>query len=631
MKKQGTGNRELGIGEEASDPKPLWRRFGGPALILLCALVATLPQIVLGPSCGHDFDFHLVSWLDALNSWHHRIPYPRWAPSPNFEAGEPRFIFYPPLTWMAGALLGAVLPWKMVPPAMVFLLFAATGLATRALARQAFNNGVATLAGCAAVFSGYALFTAYERSAFAEMTGGFWVPILLLLVLREYRASSPSANRPGVPRISGRFFPRDVGSHEPPPASLLTIDRTALLLSLVVAGAWLSNAPLGVMLSYLLAAMAIVVALLDRSWIPILRAAVGAALGLGLAAFFLIPAAWEQRWVAIRQAVDDPGLLIENSWLFARHPDPRLELHDVELIRVSAIGVSMVLLAMAGLGVSWWRHTLPAGRRWWIPLALIPVAVLFLQFPASDFLWNALPKMRFLQFPWRWLVVLEAPMAIFFASALWAGRRAWRTLAAAACVLFFLAATAFAFVSLFQGCDEDDRVNGVVRDYQAETGFQGTDEYAPPRADDSLVASGLPFACLVSDPAITLGQGDPDMTPDWWPEQGTCDATWSVDRKKESPEHLRLQADMPHAGYLVLRLRTYPAWHVRVNGQGVSSLPEREDGLMAVPVPHGPVALTADWTTTPDVIAGRLVSAVALALVTALWWLQRRRMQGQLS
>ena len=29
------------------------------------------------------------------------------------------------------------------------------------------------------IFSGYTLFTAYERSAFAEMTGGFWVPLML--------------------------------------------------------------------------------------------------------------------------------------------------------------------------------------------------------------------------------------------------------------------------------------------------------------------------------------------------------------------------------------------------------------------------------------------------------------------
>ena len=45
--------------------------------------------------------------------------------------------------------------------------------------------------------------------------------------------------------------------------------------------------------------------------------------------------------------------------------------------------------------------------------------MLFLQFPFSLPLWNLLPDLRFLQFPWRWLVVLEAPMGIFAAAALW--------------------------------------------------------------------------------------------------------------------------------------------------------------------------------------------------------------------
>jgi hypothetical protein len=278
MKKQGTreqGNE--GAGEEIRDQRaelitrPPWRRFGSTALILLCATVASVPQIVRGPSCGHDFDFHLVSWLDALSSWRHGVLYPRWTPSPNFGAGEPRFIFYPPLTWMAGGLLGAILPWHAVPVALLFLLFAATGLATRALARQVFGDAVATLAGCAAIFSGYALFTAYERSAFAEMTGGFWVPLMLMLMLRD----DPGSPAP-APQSSSRWMVRG-------------LDRTALLLSFVVAGAWLSNAPLGVMLSYLLAAMAVATALLRKSWAPVARATVGAALGLGLAAIFSHP------------------------------------------------------------------------------------------------------------------------------------------------------------------------------------------------------------------------------------------------------------------------------------------------------------------------------------------------------
>ena len=56
----------------------------------------------------------------------------------------------------------------------------------------------------------------------------------------------------------------------------------------------------------------------------------------------------------------------------------------------------------------------------------------------------------------------------------------------------------------------------------------------------------------------------------------------------------------------------------------LDALPERADGLMAVPVPQGPVDLTVDWTTTPDSIAGRWLSALALALLTALCLLERK-------
>ena len=72
--------------------EPSWHRFIGPAIILFAALVAVTPELIHGNSCGHDFDFHLVSWFDALNSWRHLIPYPHWAPSANYGAGEPRFV-----------------------------------------------------------------------------------------------------------------------------------------------------------------------------------------------------------------------------------------------------------------------------------------------------------------------------------------------------------------------------------------------------------------------------------------------------------------------------------------------------------------------------------------------------------
>ena len=613
-----------------ASPAARWSRFTGPALILLAAAVATAPQLIHGNSCGHDFDFHLVSWLDCLNSWRHLTPYPHWSPSPNFGAGEPRFIFYPPLTWMLGAAMGLVLPWQLVPIALTFLLLAATGLATRALARTALADAPATLAGCAALFSGYALFTAYERSAFGEMTGGFWIPLLLLLILLLDRRR-PACGDPGLRNR------HPSGDLSPIPAWKRAFDGSTTLLALVVAGAWFSNVPLGVMASYLLAAVALAVALVSKSWAPIFRASVAAVMGIGLAAIFLLPAVWEQRWIDIRQATGDAGEMIENSFLFARHANPLLKEHDIELMRVSLIAVTMIAVALAGLLISRMRKTLPAPRRWWIPLALIPVAILLLQFPISLPVWNLLPKLRFLQFPWRWLVVLEAPMAIFFAAAVWPRNAAprWRRFAVVAvCAAVFLAATATAGKFFFQPCDDEAAVAPMMDAYRTGAGFQGIDEYAPVGADDTMVATGLPDACLVTDPDTELGILDtPGANPDWWVEQGSCEATFAAAANpgKASPEHLHIVAVTPHPGYLILRLRIYPAWRVLVNGRPAGPLPQRDDGLMAVPVPEGPVDLRVDWTTTSDAIAGRWLSVLALLLLTVLWFLERKLARPRLS
>ena len=63
----------------------------------------------------------------------------------------------------------------------------------------------------------------------------------------------------------------------------------------------------------------------------------------------------------------------------------------------------------------------------------------------------------------------------------------------------------------------------------------------------------------------------------------------------------------------------------------LTALPKRDDGLIAVPVPQGPVDLTVDWTTSPDVVAGRWVSALSVLLLFALWWVELRRAPSRLT
>ena len=127
-------------------------------------------------------------------------------------------------------------------------------------------------------------------------------------------------------------------------------------------------------------------------------------------------------------------------------------------------------------------------------------------------------------------------------------------------------------------------------------------EYEPPGGDDSSIATGLPDACLVSDPSTVLGKADPDnpdSNPVWSADQNSCQATFAtVDgARATNPEH-RLVRFAPQSripATWCCACLSYPAWRVRVNGQLVTDLPRRDDGLMAVPVPQGPVDLTVDW------------------------------------
>jgi hypothetical protein len=82
---------------------------------------------------------------------------------------------------------------------------------------------------------------------------------------------------------------------------------------------------------------------------------------------------------------------------------------------------------------------------------------------------------------------------------------------------------------------------------------------------------------------------------------------------------------------MVLRLRSYPAWRVTVNGQVVENLPARQDGLLSVPVPQGPVSVTVAWTSTPDMIAGRAVSGLALVGLIALGLFERKLAQRRIA
>jgi hypothetical protein len=565
----------------------------GLLFIPLAALLASMIRIK-GVSCGHDFDFHTVSWLEVQHSWSQGALYPHWAQIPNWTAGEPRFVFYPPISWILGALLGYAIAWPWVPAVFVFLCFAATGLTTRLLARQCLPGANATLAGAIAAVTPYGLFTAYERTAFAELAATSLIPLLLYFAWRK----------PVLPSSSSGF---------PLPSSLVPA-------SLTLAAIWLTNAPAGVMASYLLAFASLTAALLERRWWPILRALFAAPIGIGLAAFYLVPAAWEQKWIDIRQALD-VGMRVQDSWLFAHHAGADMVYHDQVLHQASALIVFTAALALAAfLGSFFLRRLSTDSRRYWVPLALLIPGLFLLQLSISAPLWTLLPKLSFLQFPWRWLMVLALPYSIFLAAVTPMERLRPRLLASVFWTLALATIVWYGSTHFFQECGDEDVVDNQSSIGMAGAGVQGTDEYGPAGGDESLVPSGLPDGCLVSDPKQVLGEASDGSAPVWYSEQGSCDDTFTADKWQNEDKVLDVESD--HGGYLVLRLERYPAWRITENGVPVTSQGDREDGLMVIPVPEGDSHVEIRWTNQsavrPDLKWGEDISLISLACLLAI-------------
>src|SRR6266567_4836236 len=100
--------------------------------LMVAALAVVAPFTVRGIACGHDLTFHMNGWMEVAQQWREGVVYPRWAAYTNYGSGEPRFLFYPPLSGMLGGLLGSFIPWIFVPVAFDVCAVVFSGIAMRA-------------------------------------------------------------------------------------------------------------------------------------------------------------------------------------------------------------------------------------------------------------------------------------------------------------------------------------------------------------------------------------------------------------------------------------------------------------------------------------------------------------------
>jgi hypothetical protein len=528
--------------------------FSGPVfatpivIIMLAALAVLVPTFFLGIPSGHDFEFHVNSWMEVLGQWKHGIVFPRWAALAHYGFGEARFIFYPPASWMLGAALGSFLPWKIVPGVYDWIALTLAGCSMFLLARRFLERRDALFAAVLYAINPYHLVIVYWRSAFAELLAGALLPLLLLHLLRAEEE-----------------------------------DRKSILpLGLIVAAAWLTNVPSAVMLTYSLALLVAILAVLRRSTRILLIGAGGLFSGFTLAAFYIVPIAYEQKWVEIAQVLS-PGVRPLDNFLFTPINDAD---HNRFNLLVSLVATAEIIL----LAVTWflsrrWRNRTP--QLWWT-LTGWAAAAAVLMLSVSSRCYRVLPELRFVQLPWRWLLGLNVAFALLLTMA-------WRRalLRVLACGLM-LAVLAWGWHRVQPPWWDTAADLAEMQDNQDNgSGYEGTDEYVPTGADAYEINKDARRVSFE-------GEGSSRIHVTEW-----------------APESKAFTVGVGKSGKLVLKLFNYPAWRVEVNGRPVEAQTHEVTGQMIIPIEEGENQVRIKFARTPDRTVGGFISFGAGILLLA--------------
>ena len=536
--------------------------------------------------------------MEVLGQWKQGIPYPRWAALAHWGYGEARFLFYPPASWTLGAVLGSFLPWKMVPAAYCWITLTLAGASMYRLAREWLRPQDALFAAVFYALNPYHLLIVYWRSAYAELLAAVLLPLLLLCLLR--------LKEPGF--------------------------RPVLWLSLTLAGAWLTNAPAAVMIYYSATGLALLLDLqvaLQRSkssggrvlgwefWRLLMRSSTAMLIGAGLASFYLVPAIYEQGWVNLGEVMA-PGVRPQDNFLFTTIADP-----DHNRFNLLVSMVALVEIGALGLAIWFARRSKPnaetvapgspatlnrmggANNDLWLLLSAWGMASTLLMLSVTDLLWQHLPKFRFVQLPFRWLLCLNAALALLFAIAVtrWPVR-----LIVSGVLLASLMIAGFRIQPPWWDQAADIReMSDAVAD---RSGYEGTDEYVPAGADAYELNKNLPF---VSDEAGTT-----------IPVRSETLA-WLTMTPTE--RHFAVHTDAPEN--LVVRLFNYPAWAVVVNGNPTKTTTTDVTGLIVIPVATGDSDVRIYFRRTTDRLLGNIASMISLVVFLVAWywpaWIRVRR------
>jgi len=565
-------------------------RWLPPAIILAASLILSSPLFRGGLPYAHDTEEHLERYICFADQLSHGELYPRWLANANGGLGSPVMFVYAPLAYYVPAALRPLLHFRMdgskesrEVAVSMWLALAASGLAALLWLKSFVNRVAVAVFGALLymVLPYHFVIDLYTRAAVSEMWAFAWMPLILYF---------------GVMVARSRTFFAMAGFI----VSYALLVFTHLLTTLIF-----TPVAIGVALLFLES---------GRRRAALTRLALSLALAIGLSAAYLAPALQHEKDVSPdRLAQFRPTLSYPRNFVALRRDwtDPTARgdyVWKVSWITICTAAAAAAAFALKRLSPG--KETAP--DRFW---GLVAVGGTVMMFPISKVVWDAIPQLAALQFPYRFNMLLSMATTALIASAidsLTRPLRWWR---------IALAAGIAGVIALWAVTDLKTVMQLRPGKLRSEPLMAAT-----PLVLDVL----LPGWSKANDPRFLKPAGILELSQHAT-VSGAALKKASLDRP--GAREIELTEDGAQ-GWVTLPLLFYPAWMAQSeNGSKLNMRAVPDSGLAEVAVPAGVHRLQLTLPLGPTEKLGIVSTAVSALLTVMLlaggWWDRRRKNRSE--
>lgn len=531
-------------------------------IICLFLILITVPTLLpfLNSRFFYTQDYIFIARLQQMSTALSSSQFPvRWAP--DLRYGEPIFNFYAPLPYYLGAmihLLGFNFIW--VAKILFMLSSILSAMTMYIFANRLFGRKAGVLAAILYTYAPYRAVDMYVRGSLSETWAFVFFPLI-------FYCSLNLAEKINLKNVS--FLALSLGG------LFLTHNVTTLMFLPFLVFWW------------------IFLIVREKKWKVLIYLFLSAILSFGLAASFLLPASFERNFIQTQYLVvgyfDFRAHFValpQFFSLFWGYGSSVYGLNDGLSFQVGLINLA-ILIAAIGLGFIHRKNKKLLGLL--MVLGISFMVSLFLQHNKSAFIWEAMPLMAFIQFPWRFLGI-----SVFIISLI--GCVIVPYLKNKLSPLYFILIIVAIFSTIF---------------------YFKPKEYA----DDSFFAKFLHVE--------NMHRGE-DLTKDYLPiwvqitDSPRFDSPRSENGKikvsnlsRKSTE-LDFSADAISNSLIELPITYFPGWQVRANDKFIPQYAPSKMGLIRFELPKGNYSVKVELKDTPIRTIGNTISLVSILIVLGL-------------